>query len=436
MIKVNYTFKAIQPIHTGSDMKLGIFRQLRREKVYLSSPKTIRTRFLPEQKRLKRQALALLLWRLWDKMTDRNRTTIYEEIASKLMASTTVRSKEEFLNMLCWRLGIREVTTAKDRRFDVVDILELFDDYELLELIRTESQYILTFFRKLKDDNIFWLKQRGRAKVAKNTLFQESDLEKSPEVIIMDQLEQVINQPFREETLNSHIEYIPFISGNSFRGLLRRISMYDFCKLADIQNLSPKKYHMLFTGGGLSESNGFEDLGMRRDLIQWCPMLGLFGAAIGKQTITGEIRVSKGELLCSEYGTGPASFHDLISIEFGTRHDTAKNETDLQIQGEDPETHQMYYQQEVFISGAEFRHGFACMSDDELIQSAFWRMLKLFVNDPYITAKGAVGYGEIDLSQLERQIPDRSDVIYKEYVRDNAETIRSIWGIPQLIEAV
>lgn len=432
MIKIDYRFKALQPIHTGSDVNLGTLRQLRREKVFINRPKSIRSRFRPDQKRLKRQALALLLLRLWDKLPNRNRTTIYEEIASKLLSSTAVRSKEEFLQALCHKLEIREVSTSRDRRFDVVDILELFDDYELLDLIRNESQYIVTFFRKLKDDNIFWIKETGKAKVAKKTIFEEVSEVKSPEVLIMDALEEVINQPFEEITIPSHIDHVPFISGNSFRGLLRRVSMYDFCKLAGIKDLSPQRYHQLFTGGTLTDTNGFEDLAYRDLHVHSCPMLGLFGSAVGKQTITGELRVSKGELICAEHGTGPTSYHDLIDIDFGTRHDTSKSESIVNIEGNDDTTHQMLYQTEVFVTGAEFSHGFYCMSDEELIQSAFWRMLKLFVREPFITAKGAVGYGEIDLSHLLALIPEDGDQLYLKYIADNKDDIRKIWSVKQV----
>lgn len=69
MLKLNYTFRALQPLHTGSDENLGILRTLRREKTLVRNPQPIYTRFLPEQKRLKRQAVALLLARLWEELS-------------------------------------------------------------------------------------------------------------------------------------------------------------------------------------------------------------------------------------------------------------------------------------------------------------------------------------------------------------------------------
>jgi hypothetical protein len=205
MINVNYEFTAIQPLHTGSDQNLGILRTLRREKVLVRNPKPIVSRFLPEQKRLKRQAIALLLVRLWDKMHDRARMTIYEEFASKLLASTAVRTKEEFLQAICRKLNIREATADYNRRFDCVDILELFDDYELLSTIRAESQYIMAMFRKIKDENIDWHKKTkgNKTAVAKESLFGAADEQlRSPEVLIQDELMQVFEQPWIETAAN------------------------------------------------------------------------------------------------------------------------------------------------------------------------------------------------------------------------------------------
>lgn len=428
MLNIKYAFKALQPIHTGSDVNLGTLRTLRREKTLVSNPTPIISRFTPDQKRLKRQALALLVLRLWDKMDNRARVTIYEEIASKLLASTAVRTKEEFLQTICIKLEIREVTTDKNRRFDVVDILELFDDYELLSTIRLESQYIMSMFRKIKDENIAWMKdKKGKTQVAKETLFGEEDPAlRSPEVLIQDELIKVYDQPWVETKSIQAIDYVPVIAGNSFRGLIRRLVMYDFCKLAEITGINPVMYHQLFTGGTINGSTGFEDIGKRIEVINNCPMLGLFGSAIGNQTIQGELRVGQGQLKCSENGTGVLSYHDLVEIIFSTRLDSSKLENTLVVDGEDKETHQMKYEYEVYVSGAVFNHSFTCTSDNPLIISAFWRMLELFKAEPYITAKGAVGHGEIDLSEI--IIPEGASSLYLQHIEQNKEVIKKYWS--------
>lgn len=159
MIKIEYTFTAKDPIHTGSNERLGILRSLRRQTVIVDDKKEFKSRFLPEQAKLKRLAVALLLFRLWNKMENKDRYTIYDEMSSKLLASTSAPTKEEFLQALCRRLDIRESTSDAPRRFDMIDILDLFDDEELLSLIRKESLYIMQLFRRIKDETIVWHKQ-------------------------------------------------------------------------------------------------------------------------------------------------------------------------------------------------------------------------------------------------------------------------------------
>lgn len=435
MLRINYNFKAVQPIHTGADERLGTLKPLRKEKVLVHNPKPIRSRFLPEQKRLKRQAIALLLLRLWSKLENKNRITVYEELASKLLSSTAVRTKEEFLQVMCRKLEIREVTTSDNRRFDVVDILELFDDYELLELIRRESQYIISMFRKIKDDNIAWRKEfGGKTKVAKETVFGgEDENSRSPEVLIQDELIKIYEQPWQELSEKASIDYVPIISGNSIRGMLRRIVMSDFFNQVGITKVSPELYHQLFTGGTINSSTGFENIEMRREMVEMCPMLGLLGSAVGNQTLQGELKVSQAKLRCSENGNGEVSYHDCIEIIFSTRLDTSKLQREFELVGEDEETHQMKYEYEVFSTGSVFEHSFACTSVNPIVQSAFWRMLRLFTEKPFITAMGSIGHGEIDLSEIE--IPTDGDGSYLEHLKANADAIKAYFGIKEL-EAV
>ena len=350
-------------------------------------------------------------------MDNKARVTIYEEVASKLLASTAVRTKEEFLQTICRKLEIREVTTDANRRFDVVDILELFDDYELLSLIRLESQYIMSMFRKIKDENIAWMKERkGKTQVAKETVFGGEDEKlRSPDVLIQDELMQVFEQPWIDTKEMQAIDYI-----------LRRMAMYDFCNLAGITNIEDSIYHQLFTGGTINGSTGFEDIGKRFDLINSCPMIGLFGSAVGNQTLQGELKVGQARLKCLENNTGSLSYHDCVEIVFATRLDSSKLENSIKIEGENKETHQMKYEYEVYAVGSQFEHSFACTSDNQLIISAFWRMIKLFKESPYITAKGSVGHGEIDLSNI--QIPENADDLYLKHIETNKESIKKQWS--------
>jgi len=426
MQKINYQFTALEPIHTGSDLNMGTLRTLRRERVIQEKAKVIRSRFTPDQRKLKRMAVAYLLIKLWNKMEDKGRVTIYDEVAAKLISSTSVRSKEDFLNTICQKLEIRQITQKEDGRFDVIDILELFDDEELLQVIRDEHQYIMAVFRKLKDDTVNWDKENGKKKkVTSLTLFNEGTGDLNPLDVLQDQLGEVQLQPFQDTDTHKMYEMVPVISGNSIRGLLRRLVMYDFAILARIEKIEAGLYHRLFTGGTINDSNGFEDLQARQNYIQMCPMIGLFGSAVGNQTIQGELTVGDAKPLCFENGLGRASFHDFVHIQFGTRLDSEKLESTIEVLPEaKPETHQMKYEYEVYATGTPFRHTLACWSDNPLMEAAFARLVNLFKQNAYVCAKSSIGHGHVNLTAL----PDMDDSLYLQHIEENKEAIKQFFG--------
>lgn len=437
MISIKYNFEAKSPIHTGSNEKLGILRTLRKQGVVIYKPRTVQSRFREDQRKEKRLAVALLLFRLWDKMQDTARPTIYEEIASKLLASTSAPNKEEFLQVLCRRLEIRESTTDYNRRFDVIDILELFDDEELLDLIRKESQYIMQVFRRIKSENIAWNKEfGGKTKVSKNTLFGEVTSDKSPEVLISDKLEQIMQQPLQSYEIGKRIEYVPIIAGNSIRGLIRRLVMRDYFDRLELTKIMPKDFHMMMTGGTISDDTGIVDIGKKRELFDMCPMFFLLGTAAGNQTIQGALKVGQANLVCEENGYNDLTFRALIEVLFGTRLDSAKLENGIDIEDdEDDGKHQMIYEYEVFVKGAKFEHEF-CLSleNHKWAKPTFYAMLKIFMDFGFIAAKGSIGHGSVELAEyLHKAIieiePNYVNYAqqYFDYLTENKEKIKEYW---------
>lgn len=436
MIKIEYVLRAEEPLHHGGSDKFGTLTPFNREKVSLPNPISVKTKFGKgdAQQKLKRQTLALILIQLWDRMEDKSRITIYDEIASKLLASSAAQTKFEFLNLMCKKLGIRSITKKDDgQSLDVVDLLDLFSDEELLQLIRNEHQFIIATFRKLKDENILFKQaqrdpvQARKAKAKMQSLFgnpQKFDEETGfidPVAAIEADLYEVILNPSNEELCKKHYDTIPYVSGNGIRGVLRRLAMRDFCNLAGITEINPNMYHQLFTGGTISESTGIESLEQRAELIDMCPMIGLFGSAVGNQTIQGTLIVGSAYPLCKERGTGEQSYHEILDILFATRLDSSKQETDIKILDEEKTAHQMKYEYEVIVQGAKLSHLFICKSERELLQSAFWRMLILFKEHPYICAKSSIGHGKLDLSEID--IPENADKLYLKHIQDNKEKI-------------
>lgn len=90
--------------------------------------------------------------------------------------------------------------------------------------------------------------------------------------------------------------HVPVISGNAWRGRLRRMAeeLYRECIDYDQDDLPLAAVHTLRTGGSLAKTAGSPLTGSRlrtaRDLI---PPLALFGAAAGGRTVEGSLHVGK-----------------------------------------------------------------------------------------------------------------------------------------------
>jgi hypothetical protein len=427
MEKINYKFTSVQPVHTGADKSLGILKQLRRGKVALPESLPVLSRFRTNQQNVRRSAIALFLLRLWYNIEDRARVTIYNEVRAKLIASTSARNKEEFFTLLCDKLGILSVRSTNSI-FETIDILQLFDHEELFQIIRNENQWIMALFRKMKDEYTEANKGKKKEKSASGiSLFGTTEEEPDDPITELEKLLLTILTQKPEEIpgMAKCYEHVPEISGNSIRGLLRRLVMYDFCEITGISSLDAKIYHQLFTGGTLSESTGLEDIEKREEFGRMCPAIKLFGSAIGNMTIQGDLIVGMAKLLCSENGTGKESYRNFVDIQFGTRLDSEKTEDKIDVRNEDgKETHQMFYEYEVYIPGTVFEHSFGLRPCNDVVEGCFHRMLQIFCANPYICAKSSVGNGEIDLSALEARIDNRKADAYIAYLIENKEAIQ------------
>lgn len=403
MLKLDYSFRALTPIHTGSDENTGTERKLRREKILLKQPITYLSKFKTHEE--KREALLSILQHIWksidfEGMQKGRLMSIWDEFTSKVLASTQVKTKEQFLNTISAKMGIRAL--ANDYSDNIAILLQNFNDYEFLDTLRNELQYLML---KLK------VMSKKKETVSKNlSLFAEPTEEAKEEIKL--------------EEITRHFEHIPFISGNSIRGMLRRVVMADFCKRVGIESLDKSIYHQLFTGGNITDSTGKESLENREKFIKMCPMIGLLGAAIGNQTIEGELKVSGARPKCLEHGTGAVSFWELIETKFQTRLDSSKTEKDIELVNDMKKdaTTQMIYQYEVFIVGTEFNSNFTLTTEDHLLTSAFWHMLSLFKENNFIGGNSARDSGLIDLSSLE--IPEGATDLYTGYLDSNKEEIQ------------
>jgi hypothetical protein len=394
MIKLSYTFKALQPIFTGSDENYGTERKFRREKTILSKPIKVKSKFPSIAD--KRKAVVDILLEVWkhidfENMSNTRMMKIYNEFTSKVLAATSVRTKEEFINKLCEKFGIRSLSNP-----DIVKKLNKFDNDEFLDLLREETQYLILIMRAIKQDKK-----------------QSSD-----EALDLFDVQEEVGKVNYEK----YYDTVPVISGNSIRGILRRLLMYDFCKHTGIDKLEKKIYHQLFTGGNLTGSTAQEKIGEREKFQKMCPPIWLLGAATEGQILEGELKVGRAKLKCKENENGNISYWELIEMDFGTRLDSSKNEDTIKIAGFQEETSQMLYQNEMIVSGAEFEHVFVLQNENNsLLQSCFWRMIELFKENNFIGGNSARGYGMIEIPI---QIPKNASEEYLEYLNSNKDEIK------------
>ncbi len=394
MFKLNYDFVALKSIHTGSDENNGTEKKLRREKVMLTNPVVYESSF--KDVKDKRESFLIILYHIWkcidfESMQDSRIKNIWNEFTSKLLASSCVRTKEQFLNTICNKMGIR--TLSNDFSQAMFNEMQRFNDVEFLELIREELQYLV-------------LMLKIRLQSSKDGSYE------SP-------LISYLNEPIR---IKKTFELIPVISGNSIRGLLRRLAMYDFCQLTEIKGLDKNIYHQLFTGGNITGSTGKESLDNRFKFIEMCPMIGLFGSAIGNQTIEGQLIVGGASPKCLEHNNGDSSFWELIETKFQTRLDSSKTENIIDIFSDNNQvTSQMIYQYEVFVKGTVFNSDFAVKIDNELMISAFWRLMELYKTNPYICGNSARGNG---LIQINIDIPENASNLYLDHLVKNKSEIQ------------
>lgn len=422
MKKIEYKATALQALHTGSDENSGTVSKFRREKVKLLKPVVLESLFNCEEDR--RNAVVEIYDAVWRKidfegMSSGRRMKIWDEFSGKVSAAAHSRTKAEFLNMLAASFDIKAIKNIR-----VLELLNKFSDDEFLMLVREEHQLLILMLRKYREDSKVPHEFEEQLEDSGGFYgFENGEKEAGKK---QDPLPAVINPPekliFRKTS-----EWIPAISGNSIRGILRRLAMLDFCTRAGIEALDKKDYHMLFTGGMLDGSTRFEEIEEKEKLVEMCPMAGLFGCASGNQMIAGQLMVGALRPICIEHGNGASSFYEMLSMEFGVRLDSSKVEKNLDIISIEDEkkkkvaTQQMKYGFEVLIKGAELTGEFGCTSLNPLMLSAFDHLLDLFKKNPYVGGISGIGFGKLD---LDYEIKPAQTSLYRDYLKDNRKDIQ------------
>jgi hypothetical protein len=220
---------------------------------------------------------------------------------------------------------------------------------------------------------------------------------------------------------------VPVISGNSFRGVLRRRAGYKLLSLLDIkkENLSESLQHAFFSGGMLKKGAGIGviDTQFVSKLRSNLPIISLFGSAIGQQLIQGKLDV--GQLIpisCQTKGRtnidSDVSIYSLLDERPATRRDDMEDKPKGS-QDED-QKQQMRYTHEVLVAGTEFYHYFTLKSCNDMEKGAFWSTLAEFSKYPKIGGLGCRGFGMVKLGYtIETDLAQK----YEAWVVENKDRI-------------
>jgi len=224
---------------------------------------------------------------------------------------------------------------------------------------------------------------------------------------------------------NSVIE-IPVISGNSIRGILRRMIWDDLLERVEYTLTNMKIYHMLFTGGSLeavdSKDSGVIDIEMKRKLRAELPPLAVMGTALGNQMFEGKLKCAIAQPICSELREflpedlpvqATTSIYELVSFDFMTRLDDVK-----EARQEGEAAHQMLMNFEVINPGTVFVHSFTLDNPSDVEKAVLAHALNLWREKPWVGGKSSVGYGNVKISY---ELDD--DSAYLKFIEDNKEQI-------------
>ncbi len=224
---------------------------------------------------------------------------------------------------------------------------------------------------------------------------------------------------------------IPYVSGNSVRGRLRRLAVRDMLDAVGYEPNSAGLHHMLYSGGMLESTKGQEgviDLEFRRRVRDALPVVALFGCSVGNQMIPSCLTVEHLWPICEETAPQvPARFRAdarasmpvraFTDQAFKTRRDELRA-----TRREDEHAVQMKVNYECFIPGTLFYHRFVLTQPNALELAALGHIIELWAESPTIGGHSASGDGRLKLEY--ESVPDAS--LYKAYLRASAAEVRAV----------
>lgn len=211
----------------------------------------------------------------------------------------------------------------------------------------------------------------------------------------------------REKVLTpaGDIDVVPIISGNAWRGVLRRIGEQLLAPVLDYHGqLSTPAAHLLRNGGTLRKTTAAFTAEDERRLATLVPLIGLFGGAANGRVMRGALTVSKvvpvtaatAHLLPTSHTIDypiPASPQSVLGLESFTHADDTATGHHLSDAGDvDP---RLRYDTETLIAGTRL-HGHTRIAHASALSYAFYLdILDTFTRTGHLGARSATGHGTI-----------------------------------------
>jgi len=252
--------------------------------------------------------------------------------------------------------------------------------------------------------------------------------------------------------VDGELHEVPYVSGNSIRGKFRRRLGEDFFGLLGYEPVknplpSERLYYLLKAGGGgfeqiRGQQAGVIDLALRSKIREMFPIVDLLGGSLGNQPIESTVDTFDLLPICQEVhavggipdefleargidATKLPSFYNLTYMDYSTHKDDLRDYRDDQNSAPDEKrpSVQMKYETELFARGIRFYHRWILKTSRPETVGAFWRGIRLFLEDPTIGGGSAKGWGECDISYDGYE--EGLDAPYLEFVGEEKDEIRA-----------
>lgn len=222
----------------------------------------------------------------------------------------------------------------------------------------------------------------------------------------------------RRETILSpdgELVSVPLISGNTFRGKLRRVSEQMLGEVLPYRGkLSVAAAAALRSGGALTKSSqepiSGKQLARLRELV---PVIAIFGSAGAGRIIDGCLQVGKLMPIATETAhihEHPArrSVRDMIQIESYSRVDDVHTH-DAEPDDVDGASTQLRFRLETFRAGSTFDVWLNLVNPSEVESAFFADVLARFSQSATVAGRSGIGHGRLKLDLSPSSQPATTD---------------------------